>query len=59
MGVARRADAGEAQLDAGLGFLREELGKLAAEHPDAAQRLRIPASVEAIGSRLDRATGPD
>jgi superfamily II DNA or RNA helicase len=59
MGVARRSEAGEPQLDAGLGFLREELAKLSAAHPDAAERLRIPASVEAIGLRLDRATGPD
>jgi superfamily II DNA or RNA helicase len=56
MGVARRAEAGEAQLDAGLAFLHAELAKLAAAHPDAAERLRIPGSVEGIGSRLDRVT---
>lgn len=57
MGVARRADAGERQLDAGLGFLRLELTKLARAYPEEAQRLRIPGSVEAIDSRLAALTG--
>jgi hypothetical protein len=57
MGVRRRADAGEAQLDDGLAFLRSELAKLACDYPEQAERLRIPASVEAIDSRLGLATG--
>jgi len=57
MGVARRADAGEAQLDDGLGFLRSELAKLARSYPEQAERLRIPASVEAIDERLGVVTG--
>jgi superfamily II DNA or RNA helicase len=57
MGVTRRADAGEPQLDDGLAFLRSELAKLARDYPDAAERLRIPASVEAIDGRLGVATG--
>jgi superfamily II DNA or RNA helicase len=52
MGVARRAEAGEADLDAGLIFLRSELRKLSQMYPTEAQRLRIPASVEAIDDRL-------
>ena len=52
MGVARRADAGEPQLDDGLDFLRRELAKLARDYPEQAERLRIPASVEAIDGRL-------
>jgi superfamily II DNA or RNA helicase len=56
MGVRRRADAGETQLDDGLRFVRSELARLARDHPEQAERLRIPASVEAIaegvGSRL-------
>ena len=56
MGVARRADAGEQQMDAGLRFLRSELKKLARDHPGDAERLRIPGSVEAIDSRLALAT---
>ena len=59
MGVGTRAQAGERQLDDGLRFLRDELGKLAEAHPEAAERLRIPASVEAIGSRLEKATNRD
>jgi hypothetical protein len=57
MGVARRTDAGERQLDAGLRFLRSELTKLADAYPDEAERLRIPGSVEAIDNRLAAATG--
>ncbi len=57
MGVARRSEAGEAQLDDGLGFLRSELGKLSRLYPEEAKRLRIPASLEAIDSRLLAATG--
>ena len=56
MGVTRRAEAGERELDAGLAFLRSELPKLAALYPAEAERLRIPASVEAIDGRLDAAT---
>jgi hypothetical protein len=56
MGVARRAQAGEAQLDDGLAFLRAELRKLATHYPEQAERLRIPASVEAIDGRLLAAT---
>ncbi len=57
MGVARRADAGERELDAGLRFLRSELAKLARAYPEEAERLRIPGSVEAIDNRLAEATG--
>jgi hypothetical protein len=57
MGVARRVDAGEQQLDAGLGFLRSELTKLARAYPEEAERLRIPGSVDAIDDRLAKATG--
>jgi superfamily II DNA or RNA helicase len=57
MGVSRRSDAGEPQLDDGLAFLRAELAKLAQAYPQEAERLRIPASVEAIDHRLDVATG--
>jgi hypothetical protein len=56
MGVARRTDGGERQLDAGLAFLRSELTKLAQTYPAEAERLRIPGSVEAIDSRLAAAT---
>jgi superfamily II DNA or RNA helicase len=56
MGVARRSEAGEAQLDDGIAFLRLELEKLAAHYPEHAERLRIPASVEAIDGRLAAAT---
>ena len=52
MGVARRSEAGERELDAGLAFLRSELAKLAAAYPQQAERLRIPGSVEAIDERL-------
>jgi superfamily II DNA or RNA helicase len=58
MGVSRRADAGETQLDDGLGFLHGELAKLSALYPEQAERLRIPGSVEAIDNRLARATTP-
>jgi hypothetical protein len=57
MGVAKRADAGEPQLDAGLAFLRAELTKLAQSYPEQAERLRIPGSVEGIDARLGIATG--
>jgi len=56
MGVQRRADAGERQLDDGLAFLRAELAKLADCYPDEAERLRIAASVEAIDGSLAAAT---
>jgi len=56
MGVGRRSEAGEAQLDDGLAFLRAEVDKLAAHYPEHAERLRIPASVEAIDGRLAAAT---
>ena len=51
MGVARRAEAGEPQLDTGLDFLRRELAKLSRDYPEQAERLRIPASVEALDPR--------
>ena len=57
MGVRRRADAAEAQLDDGLAFLTSELTKLARDYPEQAERLRIPGSVEGIGERLGLATG--
>jgi superfamily II DNA or RNA helicase len=57
MGVTRRSDAGERQLDDGLAFLRAELTKLAESYPQQAERLRIPASLEAIDHRLGVATG--
>jgi superfamily II DNA or RNA helicase len=56
MGVVRRSEATEAQLDDGLAFLRAELEKLAAHYPEHAERLRIPASVEAIHGRLTATT---
>jgi superfamily II DNA or RNA helicase len=59
MGVVRRSEAGEAQLDDGLAFLRGELEKLAEHYPEHAERLRIPASVEAIDGRLVAATTND
>jgi len=52
MGVGRRSEAGEHELDDGLAFLRSELTKLAAAYPKQAERLRILASVEAIDERL-------
>ncbi|MGH2857155.1 MAG: DEAD/DEAH box helicase, partial [Solirubrobacteraceae bacterium] len=55
MGVTRRAEAGEPELDAGLAFLRLELRKLADAYPAQAERLRIPGSVEAIDERLETA----
>jgi hypothetical protein len=55
MGVARRTDGGERELDDGLAFLRSELSKLAAAYPEQAERLRILASVEAIDERLSAA----
>jgi superfamily II DNA or RNA helicase len=57
MGVRRRADAGEPQLDDGLAFVRSELATLARDYPEQAERLRIPASVEAIAERAGVATG--
>ena len=58
IGVRRRADATETELDAGLHFLRTELHKLAQMYPAEADRLRIPGSVEAIGNRLRAVTEP-
>lgn len=52
MGVTKRAEAGERQLDDGLRFLRSELTKLARDYPEQAERLRIPGSLEAIENRL-------
>lgn len=52
MGVNKRSEAGERQLDDGLRFLRSELTKLARDYPEQAERLRIPGSVEAIENRL-------
>jgi hypothetical protein len=40
-----------------MAFLRSELAKLAREYPEEAERLRIPASVEAIAERAGVATG--
>jgi superfamily II DNA or RNA helicase len=57
MGVHRRPDASERQLEAGIAFLRSELTKLARAYPEEAERLRIPGSVEAIDGRLTAATG--
>ena len=57
MGVAKRAEAGEPQLDAGLAFLRAELAKLAQSYPEQAERLRIPGSIEGIDARLGMKTG--
>jgi superfamily II DNA or RNA helicase len=57
MGVHRRADAGERQLDDGLAFLLSELTKLSRTYPEEAERLRIPGSIEAIDGRLTAATG--
>jgi superfamily II DNA or RNA helicase len=57
MGVDRRPDAGERQLDNGIAFLRSELAKLSSAYPEEAERLRIPGSVEAIDGRLTAATG--
>jgi superfamily II DNA or RNA helicase len=56
MGVDRRPEAGERQLDVGIAFLRSELAKLAQAYPEQAERLRIPGSVEAIDGRLIAAT---
>jgi hypothetical protein len=58
MGVVRRVDAGESELDMGLRFLQGELAKLARAYPDEAEQLRIPGSVEAISNRLAAAAGP-
>ena len=52
MGVNKRAEAGERQLEDGLRFLRSELTKLARDYPEEAERLRIPGSLEAIENRL-------
>ena len=41
----------------GLDFLRRELAKLTRDYPEQAERLRIPASVEAIDGRLGAANG--
>jgi superfamily II DNA or RNA helicase len=57
MGIGRRTDAGERQLDDGIAFLRSQLARLSQAYPDEAARLRIPASVEAIDGRLAAATG--
>ncbi|MGI8945182.1 MAG: hypothetical protein ACR2GL_02940 [Thermoleophilaceae bacterium] len=57
MGVRKRSEASEAQLDDGLGFLRGELARLSELHPEHAERLRIPGSVEAIDNRLEEAVG--
>lgn len=56
MGVHRRSDASEADLDAGLQFLTRELRKLAEAYPEQAERLRIAGSLEAIDQRLQTAT---
>ncbi len=56
MGVKSRTAASEHQLDGGLAFLRGELAKLSEAYPDAAARLRIPGSVDAIYGRLEDAT---
>ncbi len=58
MGVRRRADAGEEDLDAGLRFLETELRKLARMYPEEADRLSIPGSVDGIADRLQSAVGP-
>ena len=57
IGVDRRPDASERQLEDGIAFLRSELGKLSRTYPEEAERLRIPSSVEAIDGRLIAATG--
>jgi superfamily II DNA or RNA helicase len=57
MGVNKRADAGEPQLDAGLAFLRHELTKLAQSYPEQAERLHIPGSIEGIDARLGATIG--
>jgi superfamily II DNA or RNA helicase len=59
MGVRRRRDAIEADLDAGLAFLLRELRKLADMYPVEAERLRIPASVQAIDDRLKATASPN
>lgn len=58
MGVNRRSDAGERQLEAGISFLHSELTKLSRMYPEEAERLRISASVEAIDSHLASVTSP-
>jgi superfamily II DNA or RNA helicase len=57
MGVDRRADASERQLDDGLAFLHSEFSKLSQMYPEEAERLRIPGSLEAIDNRLHAAIG--
>lgn len=57
MGVRRRSDAGEPELDAGLRFLVLELRKLSAMYPQEAERLSIPGSVDGIAERLSAAVG--
>jgi hypothetical protein len=44
------------RFDAGLRFLQSELTKLSTIHPDEAERLKIPGSVEAITNRLHART---
>jgi superfamily II DNA or RNA helicase len=56
MGVTRRADASETDLDAALSFLSAELRKLSEMYPAEADRLKIPGSVRAIHDRLHSAT---
>lgn len=56
IGVRRRADASETDLDAGLAFLHAELHKLSRMYPEEAERLRISASIEAISNRVRAAT---
>lgn len=56
MGVAKRADAGEQQLDDGIAFLRQELTKLSELYPAEAEQLRIPDSVRALNDRLGSIT---
>jgi hypothetical protein len=51
---ARRAVADGALVRARLAFLRTELAR---DYPEQAERLRIPASLEAIDGRLGVATG--
>jgi hypothetical protein len=54
--VRRRAEASEQDLDAGLQFLLQELRKLSQSYPEQAERLRIPASVDALEGRVRAAT---
>jgi hypothetical protein len=52
MGVPRRADATESDLDVGLNFVQTELRKLSEAYPVEAERLRIPTSIATIDDRL-------